>query len=54
MKPAPKVVSKVVNPKEACLEKLRSILMEYELESDIPLSHEYWAILNRYRSLLSS
>jgi hypothetical protein len=63
LKPAEPVAKPVVEPKPVVdkerekergelLTKIGNILKEYDnKESDIPLNHEYWGLLNRHRGL---
>lgn len=38
--------------KADCLEKAQAIIKEYDgMESNIPINHEYWGLMNRYRGL---
>lgn len=37
--------------KKECLRQIQTILRTYEKESDIPVEHGYWELLNHYRSL---
>jgi len=37
--------------KEEMLNRITDVLKEYEMESNIPVAHEYWDLLNRYRSM---
>lgn len=40
------------NEKAALLKKIGEVLAQYQgMESNIPLNHEYWNLLNRFRSL---
>lgn len=53
-KPEPKPVVDKAKEKEKgeLLAKIGDILKEYDnKESDIPLNHEYWGLLNRHRGL---
>ena len=37
---------------EDTLKQIKQILLDHEnRESDIPITHEYWKLLNKYRSL---
>jgi hypothetical protein len=47
--PSPKVVEKT--EKELLLEKIQAVLKEFGKESDIPINHDYWQFVNKYRSL---
>ena len=40
------------NGSKECLDSMTAILKEYGIESNIPVSHEYWEIRNRFRALL--
>lgn len=35
--------------KSEVLRQITNILGEYELESNIPITHEYWRLINKYR-----
>lgn len=37
--------------KEEVLEKIREILKEYDGEAGIPITHEYWDLSNKYRTM---
>lgn len=37
--------------KKECLNKAQAIMHEYGQESNIPLNHEYWGLMNQYRGL---
>jgi hypothetical protein len=38
--------------KEACNQKIAAILAEHDnMESNIPVNHEYWGLISHYRSL---
>ena len=37
------------NSKAECLRQITNILGEYGMESDIPVNHLYWRLINKYR-----
>ena len=39
----------VEDPKAECLRQITNILGEYGLESNIPVHHLYWKLVNKYR-----
>lgn len=57
--PNPPEVNKMVeldnkvtqNPKIKILDRLSKIIKEFELESNIPLNHEYWVLKNQLLEL---
>lgn len=48
---AEKVQAKRAQEKEDCLVKALAILKTYGSESNIPVTHEYWDLMNKHRSL---
>ncbi len=47
-----KIPTKEVTPKEKVLKRIGEILKEYNgMESNIPYTHEYWELVNKYRGM---
>ena len=44
-------VAQKKSDKQEILETLNAIIAEYEGEGNIPLNHDYWKLVNHYRSL---
>ena len=47
-----KIEERMKDPKAECLRQIINILSEHDgLESNIPITHEYWKLTNKYRTM---